>query len=211
MPENHDENLLSDRILTDDDKSQKTEELRKIIEGKFWLNFTFVCGSWYKTVLFSMPNSASEIGSTELSARNIQKIVKYLNKFYNVWQRQIRKMWVNVFQDVIEIRTKLLTVVRTKKRLCGILEHFSTLLIDLLCFTSSLSNNWRLCKLCKFLICRYEDWTEKKPVAEKSLKLVHTFSTEIKTQTKTKQEWPWAWNCFTTLIECNEKSSFWLK
>ena len=87
MPENHVEKQLSDRILTDDDKSQKTEELRKIIEGKFWLNFTFVCGSWYYTVLNSMSNSASEIGSTELSARNIQKIVKYLNEFYNVWQR----------------------------------------------------------------------------------------------------------------------------
>ena len=35
MPENHVEDLLSDRILTDDDKSQKTEELRKIIEGMF--------------------------------------------------------------------------------------------------------------------------------------------------------------------------------
>lgn len=35
MPENHVEKQLSDRILTDDDKSQKTEELRKIIEGKF--------------------------------------------------------------------------------------------------------------------------------------------------------------------------------
>jgi hypothetical protein len=35
MPEIHVQKQLSDKLLTEDDKSQRIEELRKMIEGKF--------------------------------------------------------------------------------------------------------------------------------------------------------------------------------
>lgn len=48
MPEVHVQKQLSDNVLTDEDKAEKIEELRKAIEGKFEVlnlfSLSFACG-----------------------------------------------------------------------------------------------------------------------------------------------------------------------